>query len=49
MKVELKIGKCGLCGNPNDEGFEIKLFWFIKGFICEACWSKLFKQFTKAR
>ena len=48
-KAEIKVGKCNLCGNPKDEGAEIKLFWFIKVFICETCISKLFKQFGKTR
>jgi len=41
-------GKCGFCGKQ-DEGIEIKFWWFIKTFICEGCFSKLFRQFRKAR
>jgi len=48
-KAEYKAtGKCGVCGKQ-DEGIEVKVWWFIKIFICEGCWAKLFRQFKKAR
>ena len=47
MKAKLKSGKCGLCGNSKDEGVEITIFWFIKAFVCETCWSRLFRLFRK--
>ena len=49
MRVTVKLGKCGLCGNPKDEGVEIKLWWFIKCFICEGCISKIFRMFRKEK
>ena len=41
-------GKCNLCGKQ-DEGILITYFWFIRTFVCETCFSKLFRKFRKTR
>jgi len=50
MKAEVTVGKCQLCRKGiYDEGVQLKIWWFIKVFICESCISKLFRQFSKKR
>lgn len=44
----LASGKCTLCGHI-DEGYQIPVWGWIKVFVCEVCWSSLFKGFHKDR
>ncbi len=48
MKVLMAQGKCSLC-KKQDEGILITWCWFIRGFICEGCISKIFGQFSRKR